>query len=278
MVSVESRSAKVTFSRRAFNRLLANIVGARYCSFMQEVSKTTRATKKAHCPACDGERNCEVHGKVCKAWDWEDRQYGHSINGGVEHYLLECKGCETVFYETSSWNSEDIDQYYDKMGRAQYDYRKEVQTYPKSEIKTKPVWFDAMQKVDSQLHNILNQMYVAHDNQAHILTAIGLRTALDRATEVLDVDPAKTFVEKLDALFSKGWIGQTERDILMVVTDAGNAAAHRGWEPDSRAISELLSALEVFLHRAFIVGLKALRITSSIPAKPKRMPSNGQDA
>jgi hypothetical protein len=178
-----------------------------------------------------------------------------------------------VFYETSSWNSEDIDQYYDYMGHEKYEHPRVVQTYPKPDAKTKPVWFDAMQKVDAQLHSILSQMYVAHDNSAHILTAIGLRTALDRATEVLGIDPAKTFDEKLDELRDGGWIGQTERDILGVVTDAGNAAAHRGWEPDSSEVSELLSSLELFLHRAFIVGQKALTIKSSIPTRPKRLPA-----
>lgn len=239
---------------------------------MVEATKATGETKKAHCPTCDGERTCEVHGTVYKAWDWEDRQHGHSVNGGVEHSLLECRGCETVFYETSSWNSENIDQYYDVMGQEHYEHLRETQTYPQPEIKTKPVWFDAMHKADPQLHKILGQMYVAHDNQAHILTAIGLRTALDRATEVLGIDSAKTFDEKLNELRERGWIGQTERDILGVVTDSGHAAAHRGWEPDSRQVSELLSSLEVFLLRAFVVGQRALSIKGSIPAKPKRLP------
>lgn len=243
---------------------------------MATTPKATNATKKGHCPTCDGERTCEIHGSIYKAWDWEDRQYGHSVNGGVDYSLLECRGCETVFYETSSWNSEDIDQYYDATGQEQYEHSREIQTYPKPEAKTKPVWFDAMQKADPQLHNILSQMYLAHDNQAHILTAIGLRTALDRATEVLGIDPAKTFDEKLNKLRDGGWIGQTERDILGVVTDAGNAAAHRGWEPGGQEVSELLSSLEVFLHRAFIVGHKALGIKRSIPAKPKRLPAAGK--
>lgn len=242
---------------------------------MAETPKATNPSRKAHCPSCDGERTCEVHGTIYKAWDWEDPQYGDSVNGGVDHSLLECRGCETVFYETSSWNSEDI-AHYDAMGQDHYEHPREIQTYPKPDAKTKPVWFDAMQKADLQLHNILSQMYVAHDNHAQILTAIGLRTALDRATEVLGIDPAKTFDEKLDELRDGGWIGQSERDILGVVTDAGSAAAHRGWEPDSREVSELLSSLEVFLHRAFIVGQKALSIKSSIPAKPKRLPKAGK--
>lgn len=224
---------------------------------------------QAHCPHCDGERTCDVHGTIYKPWDYEDRQ-GHSANGGVTHSLLECRGCQTVFYETSSWNSEDVDHWYDAMGEIQGEHPKEKITYPKPDGKTKPVWFDAMYKVDEQLHGILGEMYVAYDNQSYILTAIGLRTALDRGTEVLGIDPAITFAEKLTALQGGGWIGDTERDILGVVADAGNAAAHRGWTPHSKEIADLLYAMEVFLQRAFIVGSKALGIKANIPAKPRR--------
>jgi hypothetical protein len=62
--------------------------------------KAPNPTKKAHCPTCDGERTCEIHGTVYKTWDWEDKYQGYSMNGGVDHSLLECRGCETVFYET----------------------------------------------------------------------------------------------------------------------------------------------------------------------------------
>lgn len=54
-------------------------------------------------------------------------------------------------------------RYYDAMGQEQYEHPREIQTYPKPEVKTKPVWFDAMHKADAQLHNILSQMYVARD-------------------------------------------------------------------------------------------------------------------
>ncbi|UEM19108.1 DUF4145 domain-containing protein [Skermanella mucosa] len=224
---------------------------------------------KAHCPHCDGERVCVVHGHIYKSWEWEDRR-GYSMSGGVDHSLLECRGCETVFYESSSWNSEDVDYWYDEQGDTQGEPLRTRETYPRPESKTKPAWFDAMAKVDGQLHDIITEMYIAYDNGAYILAAIGLRTALDRGTEVLGIDPAKSFFEKLAELKNGGWIGDTEKDILKVVTDAGNAAAHRGWAPESHEIVQLMYAMEVFLQRAFIVGQKALSIKSNIPAKPKR--------
>lgn len=225
---------------------------------------------KAHCPECNAERMCDVHGHVYVPWHWEDKYNGHSMSGGVDHSLLQCRGCETVFYLHDSWNDEDLDHWYDYNGVTQTEAARTKVTYPKPESAAKPVWLDAIGKIDHQLQDILNEMYVARDNEAYILTAVGLRTALDRGTEVLDIDPAKSFVEKLADLHNGGWIGATEHDILEVITDAGNAAAHRGWSPDANDVDQLLYAMEVFLQRAFIVGKNALSIKNTIPPKPKR--------
>ena len=107
-------------------------------------------------------------------------------------------------------------------------------------------------------------MYTAYDNESYILTAIGLRTALDRSTELVGIGAELHFYQKLDSLEKGGWIGETERKILDVVTDAGNAAAHRAWKPDDKEIEQLLAALEVFLQRVFIVGQDVLNIKENI--------------
>ncbi len=192
------------------------------------------------------------------------------MSGGVGHSLLQCKGCEAVFYLRDSWSDEDLNHWYDQNGDLQAEAVRTKVTYPKPDSTTKPVWLDAIGKIDPQLRDILDETYVARDNEALILTAVGLRTALDRGTEVLGIDPAQTFGEKLADLQDRGWIGAAEHDILEVITDAGNAAAHRCWAPDAKEIAQLLYAMEVFLQRAFILGHKALSIKGSIPPKPKR--------
>lgn len=228
-------------------------------------------TEKAHCPTCDGERACNVHGKFSQEWSHTDPSGEHFMYGRMRHTLLECKGCETVFYHKVSSDSEHTDHEYNHNTGDWEEFQIETTTtFPKPETKTEPNWLGDIFYRDPQLYNILKQMYKALDNESYILSAIGLRTSLDRATEVLGIDPNLPFTGKLKALLDGGWIGSTEHDVLAVVTDAGNAAAHRAWSPGPKEIQLLTSSFEVFLQRAFIVGDRALSIKGSIPPKQKK--------
>jgi hypothetical protein len=193
--------------------------------------------------------------------------------GRNTHYLLQCRGCEQVFYYQESTNSEDMDYQHDRPDggwTSTYNITKTV--YPKPESTSKPLWVTAISNVDASLSEILHEVYTAKDQECYMLTAIGIRTAIDRATEILGIEPAKTFVEKLKDLKLGGWIGDTEYDILEVITEAGHAAAHRGWTPDITMVGKLLAAFELFLQRAILVGKDAMLIRHNLPPKPKRIP------
>jgi Domain of unknown function (DUF4145) len=190
--------------------------------------------------------------------------------GEAEHALLECRGCETVFYRKISSDSENTDQEYNHHTNEWDEFSiKITTTFPRPETKTIPQWLGEIFYKDTQLYQILREMYKALDDESYILTSIGLRTALDRAMEVLGILPDQPFAAKLKALLVGGWIGSTEHSVLEVVTDAGNAAAHRAWSPSAKEIQLLTSSFEVFLQRAFIVGDRALSVKQSIPAKQK---------
>lgn len=223
---------------------------------------------KARCPTCNDERSCQRHGTVSKSWVWSDQGGRFSIDGGTEHSLLECRGCETVFYLLDSWNSENIDYFEGPNGERYSEAERDRRTYPSPSSQARPNWLEAVAKIDEQLHAILLETYTAHENQAYILTAVGLRTAFDRATQVIGIDPAIPFGSKLNELRIGGWIGATEQDILDVIVNAGSAAAHRGWSPGKEDSRKLITAVEAFLHRAFIVGQDALAVRASIPERP----------
>lgn len=102
------------------------------------------------------------------------------------------------------------------------------------------------------------------------MAAIGVRTAFDRATELLGIDPATSFERKLDRLSALGMLGANDRATLAALVDAGSAAAHRGWKPTHEALSTMLHILEGFVHKEFVLKRGVGDLVSSIPPKPKR--------
>lgn len=235
---------------------------------MLEESKTVL---KALCPRCKGERNCQEHGVVSVPWE-----VGDEVNhmwGKDESRLLQCCGCETVFLHIKSWNSELFDIEYDYVQRDQVQVPIiEITTFPAAEIdqSRKPDWVWEIAKTDPQLHKILDETYSAYQEGLLILASVGLRTAFDRATETLQIDPGHTLDEKIKKLKEMGFIGETEASALGVVADAGSAAAHRAWSPGETEFNFLLTALEQFLHRTIVSGKTVLSIANTIPPRQPR--------
>jgi len=225
---------------------------------------------KAPCPTCNGDTNCVVHGEVDQPWEQEFGE--NSVSGQSDHKLLECCGCNAVFYYRSSWDTEDWDERYNsKSGQSEIYHPVRVETYPTPMRKNeREKWITALHKIDWPLNNIMDEMYKAADNGSFILASVGLRTALDRSMEILGIDPGHFLTDKLKSLKEHGFIGPSEHETLSVVAEAGNAAAHQAWSPDRGEFAHLLVVLEQFIHRNVVVGQKALSVKNNIPAKQTR--------
>ena len=229
---------------------------------------------KAHCPRCDGERNCSIHGSFDQPWNWSDQE--HSANGQMDHRLLQCCGCETVFYWQSSWDSQSFDHQYNRQtGEEEVFHEISKMTFPAPERKSeRPDWAWSLNKVDPTLFRIMSEVYSAAEQRSSILASVGLRTALDRMTELLGVDTNLPMTAKVKALVKNGWIGESEAETLDLVMDAGNAAAHRGWSPSEEEFRRLLEVVEHFLLRAIVTGKRSLAVAAAIPPRPARAPKS----
>src|SRR5438874_868421 len=117
-----------------------------------------------------------------------------------------------------------------------------VQTvyWPSEIARPRPNWLDALHDRDISLGLLLNEMYTALDSDLRVLAAIGARTAFDRASELLGVNPAIRFQEKLNSLGASGKISLDEEKTLEVLVNAGSAAAHRGWRPKPEELNTML--------------------------------------
>lgn len=182
--------------------------------------------------------------------------------------ILECCGCEEVYFRKDFWFSEWETIFDDPMtGEPRMEGGVETSYWPAPVRRKRPKW---LEKTDRDLGKLLNEMYSALDNDLCVLAAIAARTVFDRASQLLGVDAADSFKEKLDRLSADGKISGDEKGILHVLVDAGSAAAHSGWRPQVDELSTMIDVVESFLHRSFIVGGGIKKLKASVPAKPRR--------
>ncbi|WP_226099523.1 hypothetical protein [Dickeya oryzae] len=167
---------------------------------------TDKAAFRAECPECVGERSCIVIGETKRNWESGDRR--NSVQWGTEYRLLQCKGCDTVFYHSKSWDSEDLDYDYDDEGQTVITSKYRYETYPRSLDEHRPQWIENIAAIDYQLYLLLNEVYQAYYNESYILASIGLRTAFDRTSEVLKILPTLPLVKKVEKLAENGYIGE----------------------------------------------------------------------
>lgn len=221
---------------------------------------------KTSCPTCRGTCKTIVHGE--KETEWEHQPDPHNFSyGGSQHKLLECCGCGTVFYYEDSWDSERGD--HDFEGKFTPDHN--IKTVPAPEKQSlKPEWMPLIYKQDVVLYCILNEVYTAYEHKSFILASTGLRTAFDRASEFIGIPSYLPLEQKVKAVFEQGYVSETEREQLNVVTNAGNAAAHRGWIPDESTFESLLRVTEKFIHKVVLRDHKVEEIGAQIPKRPKK--------
>jgi hypothetical protein len=213
---------------------------------------------KGHCPECGANRNAQVVCEHIEKWHKEDAE----IWGSETSRILKCGGCDTVYFQTVSQDSE----IYGPEGP-----EKRISYWPAPSRRSEPGWMFELSIADKKLYSLFKETYAALNNDARVLAAIGLRTIFDRVSEKFRVAVNLSFEAKLQALHAKGKIGRSELDSLKILTDAGSAAVHRGWKPTLSQLDTLMNVAESFAHRAFILDLEAKQLKKSIPKRKKKL-------
>ena len=224
---------------------------------------STPGIRKGHCPECGPDRNADI------VASHEERYDSVEMCASDSYYILRCRGCQAVYVlkEYESW--EDISYEHDlETGQIFPKPETRVTYWPSPAKRKRPEWLYELR--DPVLSDILHEVYEALNADHHTLAAIGIRTALDRAFVSLGVEESSPFYKKLNELVEKGIINENEKSLLETLTDAGSAAAHRGWKPEPEQLTTLIDAMETFLKRVFVTETEVKTIKEDIPPRPKR--------
>ena len=219
-----------------------------------------------HCPNCGPDRRADVKGHHQTRFDDDDS----GIWGRTDYRILSCRGCEAVYMQTSEVFSKNVDHRQNSDGEWEAYLDADVRHFPAPSRRVKPAWHYDIELLDDNLGSLFSDIYRCFDAELAVPAAVATRTAFDRATELLGIDPAESFAAKLDSLLNAGTISKDEKGVLETLIDAGSAAAHRGWRPKAEELDTLASLVESFFHRTFVLGDAAKKLRAAVPPKLNR--------
>ena len=152
-------------------------------------------------------------------------------------------------------------------GEEFHEYIETVNFWPPAAERRPPDWAFKIKFTDHVMGSLFDDVYTALSNNLSVLAAIGMRTVFDRASELLEIDPEIPFQQKLNALRDNDHVTAKEVAVLGVLVDAGSAAAHRGWRPKPSQLNDMMTILESFLHRAFLLEEIGIQLEKQVPKK-----------
>ena len=215
---------------------------------------------KANCNTCGGERNACIRST-----------YTHSGGDGVISWsttfdTLQCCGCDDLSVRKLYWFSEwdNVDQ--DHLGRPILVPGTETTYFPAITVRKRPHWMDQIK--DQILRGVMDELYIALNNNLSVVSSIAARTLLDRAGHSL-VGDRGNFANLLKEMETQHYISGHDKRVLEVVADAGNASAHRGYAPKPEHLNGIVDIIEAFIYRSIVLSGAADEVKKATPPRPK---------
>ena len=222
---------------------------------------TEQEYEEGHCYVCGTTRADAVTEQKVKLHE-------HDFQAVIYYKILKCRGCGQHYFKTSKSNSEDYHYFEDPdTGEHEKEYIETVDYWPPPAKRRPPEWAGDIGSKDHVLGSLFNDVYTALSNNLGVLAAIGMRTVFDRASELLGIGPEKSFQQKLADLKNDGHITDRDVDILNALIDAGSAAAHRGWQPKPKELDAMMTILEAFLQRVFLLQRIGAELGKGVPKR-----------
>lgn len=216
----------------------------------------TQKITKAHCNDCGQETNHDVlHSESSREEDDE----GHGVSWGHDYDTLKCRGCELVKLRYRSWFSE-VDE-------------DNILYFPPAIFRAKPKWFDELsaeiEKNEAFVEVLLNEIYVATQNNLTSLATMGVRALLERVMISRSGDQG-SFGGNIAEFERLGHVSKLQRERLEAILEAGHAAMHRAFTPEADDVSTLLDITEHIIESVFLHEKRVNALKKRLPVRPPR--------
>ena len=183
--------------------------------------------------------------------DFLNKRYYPNWSG--EHELIQCQGCDSVSYRhverCSEWESGQVDYF---------------AIYPPRVARRRPDWVDQLKK--REIGELFDEVYSALQTNSKRLALMGARCLADIALNDI-VGDIGGFEKKIKQAVKDGHLSGRDGNVLNAAVDAGNAAAHRNYNPSDNALSQTLDIIEHLFVNLYIMPNAASNIRQTTPPR-----------
>lgn len=226
-----------------------------------EVSTEKKRTEDVPCISC---KTVTKHIMLASVDVNGEDFYGHnSVQYGSEHQIVQCRGCESITFRHTHWNSEDYD-----FGPDGPELNTVTNLYPSRSEGRNPI--NDSQLLPSDVQRIYHETLKAMNNDQPVLAGVGIRAIVESVCRDKKAKGDNLYA-KIDNLISLGVLTKDGAQILHQVRSLGNKAAH---DVKPHSTEQLALAVDVCEH--LFLGVYVLphhaKRTFKKPRSAKRPP------
>lgn len=193
--------------------------------------------KRLHCNYC--QRNT-IHSLEAQCeGSWADDPVG----GGYQYSIFRCGACDTVCYETTTWDDQDVD--YDEDGEPYT-----VLHFSQYPAPTSASFAFNTEYTPSDLDVLIGEMMYAFAGTKLTLATVGLRMVIEFIVNHAKC-PGKTLMNKIDALHEQGHVDDQQKALLHKIRKRGNAGAHELSPMDTKELVAGMGVVELLLEKLY---------------------------
>lgn len=205
---------------------------------------TGKITLKNYCNVCDKHTNhslLESH-----EWQSDPEDYSHA----QYHKLVKCLGCDNVSLRIEDHDIESAHQTYDDS----WVVPTTIKCYPKKLQNHRKIENDYL--IPKLVRNIYNEVLLTLQEDAKILSSLGLRACIESVCNHLEVTGGNLAI-RINKLATAGYISKRDAERLHAIRFMGNDSAHEIKAPKENSLKIALEIVEHLLKSVFILPEQA---------------------
>jgi hypothetical protein len=213
---------------------------------------------KAYRNVCLNETHHDVIAKRERRWEEDDGEGNFAYAETMLYEFIQCRGCENICLRRT----------YDHTGLPDVD----VDYFPPAVFRPTPKWLSnppfllVLSGPVAEIKSLLREVYSALHSGNNRLALMGARAVIDVALtdKLTDIGG---FAKKLEEAKKSGWLTQTHYEVLRIAVDAGNAAAHRAYRPETAQLNHVLDIVENLIQLLYVLASSASKIVKTTPKR-----------